>query len=104
MSQIDADRDAVDADSERKLDFGEAEAAEEADAAADAAAADAAAAAEEFVEAAEAPHLPEAPEVPEVAFGRTAAAIATAFVAVPIPSSDLSTMVGRSMHDGERLS
>jgi len=45
----------------------------------------------EFVEAAEAPHLPEAPEVPEVPLGVAAAAKATAFVAVPVPSSDLTT-------------
>jgi hypothetical protein len=93
--QNDTDRDAIDADSNGKLDFGEAEAAAEADAAADAATAAAAAREEagavEFVEAAEAPHLPEAPEVPEVPLGVAAAAKATAFVAVPVPSSDLTT-------------
>ena len=95
MRQNDTDRDAIDADSNGKLDFGEAEAAAEADAAADAATAAAAAREEagavEFVEAAEAPHLPEAPEVPEVPLGVAAAAKATAFVAVPVPSSDLTT-------------
>ena len=78
MRQNDTDRDAIDADSNGKLDFGEAEAAAEADAAADAATAAAAAREEagavEFVEAAEAPHLPEAPEVPEVPLGVAAAA------------------------------
>jgi hypothetical protein len=95
MRQNDTDRDAMDADSNGKLDFGEAEAAAEADAAADAATAAAAAAEEagavEFVDAAEAPHLPEATEVPEVPLGVAAAAQATAFVAVPVPSSDLTT-------------
>jgi hypothetical protein len=92
MRQNDTEHDAMDADSNGKLDFGEAEAAAEADAAADAATAAAAAAEEagavEFVEAAEAPHLHEAPKVPEVPLG--VAAAATAFVAVPVPSSDLT--------------